>query len=464
MPTSRLSRAVPPLPHRETLAAMRGMLIDRPRFMADLARAHDAVRIPLLTLPLHYFTRPEHAQHVLTVNAANYEKGIGQAHARRVLGHGLLTSEGTAWRQARTTVSPLFARSRNAEVGGVVQQEAAELSRRLRATSCLDERDLSVRDLVTKYTIGVLGPALLQTDLTRYEGLGPAFDVVQNHALFEAMTLNKVPTWFPLPRNRQFRSAMQYLQSVVDDLIDRAATRSSAAMNADLVTLIQAEPGDPSTRRARVRDELMTMLLAGHETTASTLAWALYLVGQRPDVVERLRQEAAEVLDDELGSPGDVQPQLPYATAVVHETLRLYPAVWLLSRRAIQDDVVGGFQIPAGAQVLICPYALHRDPRCWDEPDTFIPDRFLGTFPATARYAYIPFGAGPRSCVGRSMGMIEATVALARVCRDFTFTVRGTPGTHNANLTLRPHVDHAMSISPRRPVTDMRNIRGERRP
>lgn len=412
---------------------------DRPTLMSRLTGRYDeAVRLPLGPQALYYFTRPEHAQHVLALNAGNYEKGIGQSHARRALGRGLLTNEGESWRRARAALRPAFAQERVPMQASIVDTEAVRLIRRLASHGSIRHAPLDVQHTLVDYTLRVLGPALIGRDLTKYTELGTAFDVVQDHAIFEMMTLNSVPAWLPTKRQKRFREALRYLDGVVDDLI---ATHEAAG-GQDLVSLVLAQPLPEHELKRQLRDELVTMLLAGHETTASTLSWAVGLVGKRPDVYARIADEARQALGPDpatdAASADKAIKALPYTAAVIHEVARLYPAVWLLSRKALADDTVGGYHVPAGAQVLICPYALHRDRRYWEAPEEFNPDRFLGAFPAESRYAYIPFGAGPRSCVGRSLGLTEAIIALARICRDVEFAVEPHNGRAEGLMTLRP--------------------------
>jgi len=202
-------------------------------------------------------------------------------------------------------------------------------------------------------------------------------------------------------------------------------------------------------RRRRLRDELLTILLAGHETTASTLSWAWYLIDQHPEVGERMREEAAEVLGDRLPVLDDLH-RLPYTTMVIQETMHLYPPVWALTRRAVAADEVGGYRVPAGADVMICPYTLHRHPGFWPDPQRFDPLRFeQANADLTHRYAYIPFGAGPRVCVGSHLGMMEATFVAIMVARRLRLgLVPGREVKPEAMLSLRVQGGLPMLVRP----------------
>ncbi|NHA69050.1 cytochrome P450 [Phycicoccus flavus] len=431
---------VPPaLRGTAALRALSGMVRDRPRLMAELARTYDAVRLPLGRAGLWYLTHPHHAQHVLAGNAANYVKGIGQRQARRALGDGLLTSEGEEWREARSTTQPVFARDRSSLVASVVDRETLALAGRLSDGG--GELTLDLRSVLTGLTLGVLGPTVFGDDLRRFTRLGQAFDTVQEQAVFEMLTLGRVPPWLDPLRARRFRRAMRYLDDVVNQLVDAHRVRcGSSDRRSDLVGLVLAREDKAEDGLRHLRDQLVTMLLAGHETTAGTLAWAMQLLAAHPEAAARVRAEARSVLGDGPDpEPETLMHRLPVTTAVVHETLRLHPPVWILTRRALDADVVGGYHVPAGSEVVICPYALHRDPRFWPAPEQFRPDRFMGVFPAAARYAYLPFGAGPRSCVGRTLGLVEAVVALARLYRTLDLVPASEGRTRaNAMLTLRP--------------------------
>ncbi len=412
------------------------------------ARYGDVARLPVGPKNLYFFNHPDHAKHVLADNAANYHKGIGLVHARRALGDGLLTSEGDLWRKQRRVVQPAFQSRRIAEQAGIVAEEAVALVGRLRTLG--RDGPVNVLHEMTGLTLGVLGRTLLDTDLGRFPSIGRDFAVVQDQAMFELATLSAVPPWVPLPRQVRFRRARRRLQTIVDQLV---AERGSDSGDRDdvlsrLIVSARAEL-DPRIGRQRLRDELVTLLLAGHETTASTLSWALYLIDRHPEVRARLREEAVAVLGDRLPTYDDLG-RLRYTAMVIDEVVRLYPPVWILPRKALAGDMVGEYRVPAGADVLICPYTLHRHPGFWDRPELFDPERFDPARPtARPRYAYIPFGAGPRFCVGNHLGLMEAVFVLAVLARDLTLT---KVATHDVvpepMLSLRMRGGMPMTVSP----------------
>ncbi|MFC4586698.1 cytochrome P450 [Sphaerisporangium corydalis] len=412
-------RRVPPGPPPWAAPSLfKKLATDRIALMSLAATYGDAARLSIGPKTLYFFNHPDHAKHVLADNSGNYHKGVGLVQARRAIGDGLLTSEGALWRKQRKMIQPVFQNKRISQQAGVIAKEAANLVDRLRSHAGGEPVDV-VQEM-TSLSLGVLGRTLLDADLGAFSNIGHSFEAVQDQAMFELVTLSKVPLWAPLPKQIRFRRARKELQRIVDHLVaDRMSRTGEDGDNvmSRLIGSTQAE-ADPRVGRQRMRDELVTLLLAGHETTASTLSWTFYLIDQHPEVRERLHAEAAEVLGDRLPVYEDLH-RLKYTAMVVEEVMRLYPPVWMLPREAQKDDEVGGYHVPAGSDVLISPYTLHRHPAFWDAPDRFDPERFDPAKPSTRpRYAYIPFGAGPRFCVGNHLGMMEATFVIAMVARD----------------------------------------------
>lgn len=430
----------PPGPPRSAMfTLLRKLASDRLGIMTEARDVYgDAVRVVIGPKTLYIFNDPEYAKHVLADNAGNYHKGIGYVEARRALGDGLLTSEGELWRKQRRTIQPVFQHKRIAGQAGVIAAEAARLVERLRAR--IGAGPVDVLKELTGLTLGVLGTALLDADLSAFESAGHSFEAVQDQAMFEMESLGMVPMWLPLPKQRRFRRAKRDLARIVDELVADRNAHPSVDGDDVLTRLIAstAAEADPRVGERRMRDELVTLLLAGHETTASTLGWTLYLLDQNPDVLARLRAEVLDVVGDRTPGYADLE-RLTYTSMVLQETMRLYPPVWQLSRNAQGDDEIGGYHVPAGSDVLICPYTLHRHPKLWDEPLRFDPDRFDPGVPnSRPRYAYIPFGAGPRFCVGNHLGLLEATLVLVTLVRDLRLTtVAGYDVVPEPMLSLR---------------------------
>ncbi|WP_405146035.1 cytochrome P450 [Sphaerisporangium sp. NBC_01403] len=420
---SPAGRRVPPGPPPWAAPSLfKKLATDRIALMSLAATYGDAARLSIGPKTLYFFNHPDHAKHVLADNSGNYHKGVGLVQARRAIGDGLLTSEGDLWRKQRRMIQPVFQNKRISQQDGIIAKEAANLVERLRSHTGGEPVDV-VQEM-TSLSLGVLGRTLLDADLGAFSSIGHSFEAVQDQAMFELVTLSKVPMWVPLPKQIRFRRARKELQRIVDHLVADRLARTGEGGDDVVSRLIGStrQEADPRVGRQRMRDELVTLLLAGHETTASTLSWTFHLIDGHPEVRERLRAEAVEVLGDRLPVYEDLH-RLRYTAMVVEEVMRLYPPVWMLPREAQGDDEVGGYHVPAGSDVLISPYTLHRHPAFWDAPDKFDPDRFDPDRPTSRpRYAYIPFGAGPRFCVGNHLGMMEATFVIAMVARDLRLT------------------------------------------
>ena len=396
---------------------------------------------------------PDAIRHVLVENAANYRKDDLQ---RRILApglaEGLLTAEGEKWRAQRRAIAPLFTPR---TVAGFVPAMSAAADRLLRRMSRREGRTLDVSGEMTRVTLDVLertifthgiarDPDALGRAITRFfEAIGPV----------DPLDVFGMPEWLPRVGRIKSRPALRYFEEVVNELIDtrRALVASGADAPPDLLTAL-LRASDPETGQGLsdddVRANIITFIGAGHETTANALSWSLFLLSQAPDVRDRVEAEV-----DAAGEGPVAVDRLPLTRAVVEEAMRLYPPVPFLSRAAIGEDRVdGAVRIPAGSLVMIAPYVLHRHKRLWTDPDAFDPDRFMpGRREAIDRYAYLPFGAGPRVCIGAAFALQEAVLVLARIVRDVRLDL--LPG-HVVEpvqrVTLRPGGGLPMRVSVRR--------------
>ncbi|MFB9687527.1 cytochrome P450 [Amycolatopsis plumensis] len=448
---ARAAHPAPPgPPRRATLRLLKQLFTDRLALMGDSAEVYgDVVRIAIGPKAMYLVNHPDLAKHVLADNAANYHKGIGLQEARRALGDGLLTSDGETWREQRRTIQPVFQPKRISRQAAVVAAEVDALIQRLAA----HDGPVEILHEMTGLTLGVLGKTLLDAELGGYETLGHSFEAVQDQAMFEAVTLSAIPQWVPLKKQLHFRTARDDLRRIADELVEQRLANPVENGEDVLSRLIESGSAQGASRE-RMRDELITLLLAGHETTASTLGWAFHLIDEHPEVGERLHAEAVEVLGDRLPEHEDLR-RLTYTAAVVEEVMRLYPPVWLLPRVAQADDEIGGYHVPAGSDVVVVPYTLHRHPGFWTDPERFDPGRFDPANPAgrPPRYAYIPFGAGPRFCIGNSLGVMEAVFVLAMAARDLV--LRKVPGKvvdPEAMLSLRVRGGLPMTVHRRERV------------
>jgi cytochrome P450 len=315
---------------------MRRLMKDRLEVMDWIVAEYgDAVRLPMGPKTLYVFNHPDHAKHVLADNASNYHKGIGQIHARRVLGDGLLTSEGELWRKQRKTIQPVFQAKRIARQLGAVVEEAESMVANLRTH--VGKAAVDMRDEMTALTLGVLGRTLIDADLSAFDSIGHSIEAMQNQAVFEMMTLNTVPIWAPLPGQRRFQYARKDLQRIVDKMAEDRIAQPSEDGDDIISRLLEStrqEP-DPQIGRTRMREELVTLLFAGHETTASTLTWAFYLADKHPEVWERLHEEAVEAFSGSEPPAYTDLYKFRYTTMVLEEVMRLYPPVWILPRLSV---------------------------------------------------------------------------------------------------------------------------------
>jgi enediyne biosynthesis protein E7 len=437
--SSDRGRDYPGPPFHAVPGLLRKLWFDRLAMLTDAADEYgDVVKFAMGPKTLYFFNHPDHAKHVLADNPLNYHKGLGLAEARQLmLGDGLLTSEDEVWKRQRRIIQPAFRRDRIAGFASVVTDAGQALVTRLGAQV---GTTVDLSEEMTRLTMSVLGKSLLAADLSPLRMLGPAFEVAQDRAMFEMVSLGAVPLWLPLPRNLRFRKAKGQLEDAVEVLVS-GRVHSGGRDGTDMLSMLAAAYQDDPDARKRwsvMRDELITILLAGHETTASTLSWTWYLLSTHPEAAAAIHAEAVEVLGDRTPDHEDLA-RLPYTTTVIQETMRLYPPVWGLTRKSVAADVIDGYRVPAGADVMISPYTLHRHPGFWPEPNEFRPERFAASAtPVSNRYAYIPFGAGPRVCVGSHLGMMEATLIAAMVAREFRFELpAGARAEPEAMLSLR---------------------------
>jgi cytochrome P450 len=410
------------------------------------ARYGDAVRVPFAPRRGFYLlSRPEHAEHVLAANQDNYVKAFTYRPLRALVGNGLLTSEGEAWRRHRRLIQPVFSRR---EVTGFGPHMTAAARRLVRRWDGLADGSLiNVAREMSALALEIVGAALFGADLTGdAERMGRMMSAGQRVAVLTSL----LPIGWGPRSIRVVKAAARRLGRTpegVEGPVGRlvAARRAGGGAGggpADLLDVLlraRDEQGVPLTG-AEITDEVATFMLAGHETSANTLAWSLALLSAYPAARRRLEDELDTALGDRDPDAADAAA-LPWTRAVVAEALRLYPPAWTIERDALADDDVAGVPVPAGSLVAISPYLVHRNPRIWPDPAGFDPCRFLpdGGAAARHRYAFIPFGGGRRACVGASFAELETVLVLATIARRFRLelTARGIPAPV-AQVTLRP--------------------------
>ncbi|MFO7275954.1 MAG: cytochrome P450 [Pseudomonadota bacterium] len=367
---------------------------------------------------------PDDVKRVLVANHRNYTKGVGLDRVKILLGNGIMTSEGEFWRRQRYMMQPLFHRRVITQFAQVIAAANEKLIERWEAQAARGEL-VNVTDDMSELTLDIVLRAIFGRDLDRLTqqlGANP-FEVVSREPA----------------RNLQFAYKFRSLTRLVAELIRRR--RSEPEEHFDYVAMLMnardKETGDAMSERELI-DEIMTLIVAGHETTASGLNWTWYLLSQHPDVDARLHAEIAATVEEPAPSLAQME-SLTYAQQVINEALRLYPPGWLLSRRTIGPDVLSGYTIPPGTDVLLNLYLLHRHPRYWKDPDRFDPDRFAPENEAERpRFAFMPFAAGPRHCIGETFAIYEMLMHLYKVARRYRLTfVPERPIELEAQINLR---------------------------
>jgi cytochrome P450 len=426
-------------------------------------RAHrehgDVVRLsvgpPGLRTQLYMVFSAEGAQRVLATEAANFRKDNAfYQEIRDSIGNGLLTSQDALYLRQRRLVQPLFTSRR---VDGYARAITAEAE----ATSA-SWRDApgSTVDLVTQMhraALRIVSRILFGTDIeTAVCAVERTLPQLNSYVMRRGMSPMSVPRHWPTRANRRAAAASAELYGVCDDIIarrradGRAAEEAGAGAGDDLLTLLsRAESAeDGSLDAAELRDQVLIFLLAGHETTATSLAFALHLLALHPEAQGRARAEIDSVLGDRRPTAADMQA-LPYLTMVLKEAMRLYPAAPVIGRRSVAATEIGGHRIPAGADVLVSPWVTHRHPVYWPDPERFDPERFTPEGEAARpRYAWFPFGGGPRACIGRHFSMLEAVLMLAVLLRDHELSAVDRRLALGAAITLQPRGPARCRVAP----------------
>jgi cytochrome P450 len=400
----------------------------------------DVVHLPLGHRRFHLVAHPDDVARVLHENHRNYGKGTrSYDKVRTLMGDGLVTSEGEAWRRQRRLVQPAFHHRQVAGFATAITDLTAEMLAGWRARAEGAE-PLDVAAEMTRLTLRIVGHTLFGEELgDGHRPLGEAVAVALGHTARRAeavLDLGDLPT----PGRRRFRRAVAQLDALVFRLIEER--RGGRTDGHDLLSLLLAardEETGSGLGDTELRDQVLTLLLAGHETTATALTWTSYLLARHPPMQERLRHEVVEVLGERAPTHDDLGA-LPYLRMVLQESMRLFPPIWLIERRAQGEDVLGGCAIPAGTTLALSQYVTHRHPRFWDEPERFDPDRFLPErVAARPRGSYFPFGGGPRACIGAGFAMMEAQLILAMLVRHFRLDpVAGQRVACLPGITLRP--------------------------
>jgi cytochrome P450 len=411
-------------------------------------------------VPLRFFTQraallgnPAYIERVLVTHQQQFTKSPGLRRNRRLLGNGLVASTGEVWRRQRRLMQPAFHRQR---LPSYAEMMVAYAERMLAGWQSGEVRDLHAE--MMRLTLEIVAQALFGADVADEAArVGAALTAaLERFGQRMSSLLVLLPENTPTPGNRRFERAARQLDEVIYGIINRRRIGGQAGDDL-LALLLRAQheslprgcQGDDGSRLSdcQLRDEAMTLLLAGHETTAIALSWTWYLLSQHPEVEARLLDELRMVLGGRAPTAADL-PRLRYAETVVTEAMRLYPPAWVMSRQATENCEIGGHRVAAGTVLLMSQWVLHRDPRFFDDPGTFAPDRWSdGLAKRLPRFAYFPFGGGPRVCIGSSFAMMEAVLLLATIAQQFRLTlVPGHPVVPWPVVTLRPRYGMKMAL------------------
>ncbi len=400
--------------------------------------------------------RPEDVKYVLQENNRNYVRSPAFQVLKLFLGEGLLTSDGDFWRRQRRLAQPAFHRQKLAVLAQTMVDEATAWVNEIGQQDL--SRPVNVSQSLMDVTMRIVCKTLFGTDVVgRLDGLSHALETI--NFLANQMLLNpiRLPRSWPTPNNIRYRRSSALVDNLIYGFIaNRRQTGESRDDLLDMLLNAVDEETGLGMSDQQLRDECVTLFSAGHETTAVSMAWTLYLLAQHPDILAKVRAEAEQHLGDGATSrtAGDAafRPPTPeafraltYTQQVIQESMRLYPPAWAMSRMALTDDQLGPHHIPAGNTVLMSPYLLHHDPRNWDQPDVFDPDRFA---PGRSdgphgkerhAYAYLPFGGGPRLCIGNQFALMEMQIMLGLFARSFSVeTLPGQQVMPQPLITLRP--------------------------
>ncbi len=433
-------RATPRYPAPGLLGVLPHMQADPLQVFVEASRIAPVVEMPLPHLKGYVVTDVDVVEHMLMANHHNYVKHTrGYDMLRKVLGNGLVTSEGDFWLRQRRIAQPAFHKDRIAGFAQVMTRAARELTDAWGPRIARRERFDLAQEMMA-LTLRVVGETLLGSDTgSKAAVVGEALTDALEHLIFRTLHPLSFPEWVPTPRNRSFVRAKARLDGVVLSMI--AERRAAPGGGADLLGMLM-EAKDPESGEGmndeQLRDEVMTLMLAGHETTANALSWTFWLLGQHPEVERALRQELDEVLQGRLPTAQDAM-KLKLHGRVVKESLRLYPPVWSLGRRVVADETVKGYGFPKGALVFFSPYVIHRQPALWPDPEAFMPERWAFENAHRPRCAYLPFSQGPRKCIGDGFALLEAQLILATLLqRVHLELVPGQQVTPEPLITLRP--------------------------
>jgi len=439
---------LPPGPRGHFIAGnLRDLRLRVLDFISGLRTSYgDVVIIRFAFRKVFYIQHPDLIRHVLQENYRNYTKSLRYEQFKYLLGNGLLTSEGDFWLRQRRLIQPAFHKERIRALGDDMVRCTEDMIARWETTG--NQLKLNIAGEMMALTLQIVAKTLLSTDVgTSTATVGRSLSYLLRSVNRRTRTPILLPLWIPTPEHIRIKKAVKAINEVLENVfLEHQQPQTDRYDLLDMLMETRYEDSGEPMSKQQLRDEVMTLFVAGHETTANALTWTLYLLSQHESVRKKCVEEITAVCGN-LPATTEQIPQLRYLTAVVEESMRLYPPAWMIGRRAIKADRIGEWEIPAGFNLLISPYAMHRDARYWTNPEKFQPERFLDESSDRPRFAYMPFGGGPRMCIGNTFAMMEMTLVLATLIRKYKPNYdENIPPVAEPLITLRPHGELSLTM------------------
>lgn len=432
------------------LGILPGLLRDPLKLYEDLARYGEVVAYRVGRIRAFMINRPEYIGEVFQHDNVTFTRSVFHERIKSLFGDGLVTSEGEIWQQHRRMMQPAFQKNRMSVYVPLIREETSSLLADW-STAARQGSSVNATTELTRITQTLAVRILFGADIDKSTldaaraALATINSELYKHVIFGWWK------YLPLPGNVRYRRATRQIEHIMQHVVERKTVRGGERDDL-LAMLMQARASDTSTSLTErsIRDHMITIFIAGHDTTVSVLSWTLFLLGQHPDVARRLEHEVDTVLGDREPTYEDVA-SLTYTKQVLEEAMRLYPPAYGLTRKAVTDTTLGGYFIPAGSVLFISPYVMHRHPAYWEHPNRFDPDRFTKErCEQRFRYTYFPFAGGPRTCIGIHLAMLEMAMILAMTVRAYTLALAPEfPVVPKPLLVLRPKDGVALRLRPR---------------
>lgn len=423
-----MSNTIPEIPSGSLFGHLKNYVADPLHFLQSHQKKYgDIFTFRVATRQLIFINQPDYIRRVLQDNNRNYQKSEAYRRLAMLLGDGLFTSEGDYWRTQRRTIQPAFHRDQIKSYAHIMHDYSCRMLERWQ-----QQKEIELATEMTGVTLQIINKTMLNVEMDQ------GGHVVAEHLPFALrFMINRitspvnVPLWIPTGTNVKFKNALKILDQLIHEIIQYKKNHLDIDLLSQLITLKDQDTWQGMTDR-QLRDEVMTLFLAGHETTAMALTWTLNFLMRSPEVMSRIQKELKSIKN-----PWDGLHNI-YLQHVIHEALRMFAPVWILSREACGDDRLGPYAIHKGDRIIFSPYIVHRNPDYWELPDQFNPSRFDQA--PKHRYAFFPFGGGPRVCIGQHFALMEMTILLVNILQNFPkiHLKSMEPVGYDYSLTLRP--------------------------